>query len=584
MRTIMGGELPEGGFANVTADNLPTRGASRGDFDERPSAVSRWIAELPLANVAETTRQLRRTLRLLHGMGVAPGRRLSVLEQLYPVIDQAVTGLRREYLHHAFPLPERAQRAAELARQLREEQVRGYRLVLATGSRWGGIRRSTWQAALAAVARCTSEYLLECWLLYEQPATGSWRLLHASRTLALRHGLTGRRPRMGRESRSIDEIYLQTLLTAAAGPYRMLRSEVLRAYRILGPCAHRARLLTTPSEGRERACYMIDRSSDAGPRPLLQTHESSDEGHHYILTTAVATHLVEQSRGRGMLRWRRRPPAADQQLMQSLAAAYGAPPRRGYQRSRTHARAIVIVGLNHIHRTLASENDGGSPAPSTFRSREIQAEGSEGSDVWNLIYPSETLARLRAGLLVESRPPIPRDEDRIENFWHLVNLSAGGYCLLGGTETRSRAQVGEPVLVSEISGDNEAPWQLGVIRWHRRTAGSTGEIGVQVIAPTPHPVYTQPEQGDGRLSAPCRSLLVPAVRATRQPLTLMTPSLHYRAGGRVYLRGPAQAGMLVLTRELERTTGFGQYAFERVLNPLEDGAGLDQADPLPTRP
>ena len=50
-------------------------------FDIRPAAVEAWIADLPVANLGETSRRLYTALVDLNGQSLSPKKRVAVLEQ-----------------------------------------------------------------------------------------------------------------------------------------------------------------------------------------------------------------------------------------------------------------------------------------------------------------------------------------------------------------------------------------------------------------------------------------------------------------------------------------------------------------------
>ncbi len=568
------------GFASVDPARLPARGANRQLFDERASAVASWQAGLPLADIPETARLLMDGLDRLQGAGLSPGRRIAILQQLETTADYVVDGLRRHYLHQSFPLPGRSQRAANLSRHLRETMARGYRSALLYAETRGGLSSRSRTLALTALARCIEQCLLESWLVYESPPIGAWRLLHSIRLEARRLGLNARRCRMRTATVTLDQLYQRALLTSAAGPYRMARSKVLRAHELLLRVAPDAVLTAQAGNSAESPLYFVDTDGDHGPQPVISNNTGDEARYLYLGTAAVVDSLLEQARPGGVLWWQRRPAADDAHLLRSLAAAYGSPRRRHYQRSGSRTRAVVIVGLTHVHRALSQQQaDQDIPhAASQFAGRNLQ--GHDDHDVWNLIYPAEDGTALALQNDDQIDLPAPAPTDQTEHFWQLVNLSAGGYCLLSEPDTASRAQVGEPVLITELTGSGEAPRQLGIIRWLRRDPDAGGQIGVQIIAPEPHPVYTRAEQADGRLSDPSRSLLVPAVKVTRQPVTLMTPPLHYHSSRRVSMLGQGKSAYMRLTRELERTDGLAQFVFERTEGASREAADSDAKDNL----
>jgi hypothetical protein len=102
-----------------------------------------------------------------------------------------------------------------------------------------------------------------------------------------------------------------------------------------------------------------------------------------------------------------------------------------------------------------------------FTARDPRSPPHGHNDVWDLIYSADLLQRLtttgKKDTPKPSAPPPPREQN-----WRLLNISAGGYCLLSDRARSARAQVGDPIALE--AGETQHRWQLGVVRWLRLTA------------------------------------------------------------------------------------------------------------------
>ena len=107
-------------------------------------------------------------------------------------------------------------------------------------------------------------------------------------------------------------------------------------------------------------------------------------------------------------------------------------------------------------------------------------------DVWEMNYhhrgqdaePSSTevaVARAAAGMQIDT-------SHQTQN-WKMVNVSAGGYCLLWDNPETTRAQVGELLGIREQSDPDTFHWRLGVIRWLKFVEKRGLELGVQMLSP-----------------------------------------------------------------------------------------------------
>lgn len=547
-------------------------------FDIRPRAVEEWLRQLPVANLGETSRRLYNALREVNRLEAPAAKRLAFLEQVRPTHTYVLDGLRKHYVNRDFPLPDKSRRVAQLVLALLNELAIGYQVVLE--QRGSGIRALSKRQQGEAFHRAVSTLgalLVEGYLIYEPSPQGVWRRLHTLFRVAGEEGLDGFRCRDDQlgpegEDTSVTEVYLQTLLTAATGPFRMHQGEAARIHALMKRLAPAAELCPSTDERAARAIFRVDTGSDHGPVPIFRDDGGSDAQQRVLLTDKVLDALERgrAPRGRGLLR--RRPSLeVDEALQERVMLALGEAPRRQHSRLPAASPVQVVLGLSHVHRMLVEQLgldlDGQQGIDPHFTSREVQKESGNGRDVWDLIYkPTPTLTpkdQVEPTFTTENRPRSANSSGQ----WRLVNISAGGYCLFSDPKQTARAHVGELVALREVNA-REMPWQTAVIRWMKHTPKSGMHLGVQVIAPRPKPVMISRHGEHGERQAD-RGLLLPEIRPTGQPATLITPPLHYAVDqqARITTRGTAQE--VVLVRELDHTRSFSQFVFRNTGQPGE---------------
>ncbi|MCC5859375.1 MAG: hypothetical protein JJT90_14545 [Ectothiorhodospiraceae bacterium] len=551
-------------FASCPTHRLPERGADRERFDERPAAVEKWINGLPLANLTAAGRQLLDTLDTLSRIGLNPAPRTRVLQQLEPSVDYVCEGLRKLYLNVPPPLPSRPRAAAQLALQLREEMARGYRMALVTNEVWRKRSRRVEAATLYGVVHHCTATLVESWGLYKVPPTGCWHLLHVSRRRALEGRLHQRTIHKGKPPRRIEDLYLQVLLTAAAGPYQMGRGEALEAFRTLARVAPRAQLLPAGDAGAAGCPFRLDPERDAGPMPAVSHQEKAPSTLLSLCTQGMVDEVRKQLKGTGMLWWRKTLPTETATRLKRLTMTLAAATERRESREPDRKPAAIVVGLSHIHRLIDSE-DREHLTPSRFQAHSPSPPETalEQQDVWDQIYSGDVLKNVITQEREEAQwvSDYSPEQSQAETFWRLVNSSPGGYCLLS-LERESRAQVGDLVIINTAPEEQTAPeWQVGVIRWLRHGADDGLQLGIQTIGRRPTPLYARGEVERGRYSEPSRCLLLPGNPDQETPATLILPTLHFHEGQRVLIRGHEDTGEVRLEEPVERTALFGRYAF-----------------------
>ncbi|MDN5871246.1 MAG: hypothetical protein L0H73_11080, partial [Nitrococcus sp.] len=285
-----------------------------------------------------------------------------------------------------------------------------------------------------------------------------------------------------------------------------------------------------------------------------------------FLITGPLLRLIEQefsTTARGAF-WRRKPltdinPELSSRLLLALGAVEG---RRRQSRMRIKARVQAILGLSAIHRVLSREMgqefETVDPMYERFQSREARSVDFEEPDVWDLIYPTELNAGTAAAQWHHKHDASPQAEESLD--WSLVNVSAGGYCLVSAPEQNLRAHVGELIAIREIT-DGGRPWQLGAVRWIRAMPEQTLQIGMQILSANPSPVQLRAERSDHRFGPVERGLLLPAMTATDQPATMIAPGRHYMRQRLVRARHGLRESVVELSRELDATAHYVQFEF-----------------------
>lgn len=577
---------------DVTALDLcvpPQRKPSRDSFDYRPKALEAWLNNLPIANIGETSRALFDALTEVNQLQIKPAARLQFLDMIEGKIGYAIAGLRKHYPPREFPLPQKNRKVAELALALLREVVTGYHVIIQSAL-IGDARlpKKLLAQAVQRAMRASGRLIVEIYSIYEPTPGNVWRVLHKLYQLAERQqvqALPVQDPTLQHaKSATVNDSYKQVLLLAAAGPYRMRNNEAADIYRILERLAPRSELIALTDPRAQEATFQVDLGSDLPP--LLNEHPAAGADVRALFTGGLLRAAEAQLNYRRpwWRFWEKRTQAEDPELLRRLVISLGAIPKRQFSRQPLTSRAEVVVGLANISRALA-ERQGlqnqlqVEDAGAQFVGREMKINEKQGkSDVWELIFPAE-LARKqaeeeqnKAAKLGGGAKSASAQHDT--QRWRMLNISAGGYCLLSDPTQSARAQVGEIMALKDASAPHET-WQIGVIRWMKHMPAEGLQLGVQVLGPQPMPLLCCPEQADGSYGQPVRALLLPENIATDQPVTLITPCLHFAEQRKAMLKGMGSDAEVRLTRTLEMTGGFAQFEFRSAAK-SSDKEGFEQ--------
>lgn len=535
-----------------------------GRFDYRAKSVADWLQNLPVTNLGVTSRTIYESLQACNRLELPPGARLRYLEQLREIVRYIGNGMRKEYLGRELPLHPKPRRIMALAIRLLQEMALGYEICIETGRKRHsiGFGRRHLACALDRAIRYRSRVLLESWVVYQPPPPGTWHRLHDLYTIAEASGLDKQRVidsqlDSPRHRSTPGQAYQQTLLLAAAGPQRMAQSEILDAYRLLEYWSSAARLVAAESSAASEALFRVPRSVDEPPQP--RSVGTPQPGERFLITYPLVQ-LIDQAfatTGKGAF-WRRKPLAdVHPELSRRLTLALGAVAERRHQpRQKTNTSIQALLGLSAIHSMLCYEFGQGAetsnPVYEHFQSREACPAPHEKPDVWDLIYPS---ALSKATATAEEQDQCLPPEEMLD--WNVIDISAGGYCLVSGPQQSLRAHVGELICIREIT-NAEQPWQLGAVRWIH-AAEQTLQVGVQLLALNPKPIQLRAEHSDHRFGPLERGLLLPAATATDQPATLITPGRHYLMQRLARVRHALCETVVELSHELDATAHYAQF-------------------------
>jgi len=545
---------------------LPARGSPQREvFDWHPRAVAAWIDALPVANLGETAPQVYRTLHRVNRWQLPVRERMTLLARLGPLGDYLVQALRRHYLGRPLPLQGNAATAAALGRRLLAEMALGYEIAAAESGA-GLLRRRRAALALERAIALRARELLERWLAYVPAEDGAWQRLHRLYALARSQGVAACRVRgSDGAGRTPGGRYKQALLCAAIGPHRLGQHEITEVWALLGGLADSAQLTDAAGDAQAaEAVYRVPRSGDGPPHASIAELDRADDR---LLRTAPLLERLQRSLD-GV---RRRPgslPGVDPDLAARIMLALGAVPRRRQRRLRAEAQAEVHAGFSQVHACLCERLGRSATAAerdrSHFAAATPRAEAGHRPDVWSVLYPNELIAALRAAdepPPSRAAPEAPRD-GAAERVWQLVNMSAGGYCLLSAGPAPLRVAVGEPLLLRELAGRG-LPLQLGAVRWMRGADAGGLEVGIEILGSGPVPIQLRAEHEDGRYGPVERALLLPRMAGRDQPPTLLAPGRQFAAGRGARLRQGERETDLALVRELDGTAHYVQLEFQR---------------------
>ena len=580
---------------------IPVRHAPvKGSRDIRPRKIEEWVNGLPLANLGETARQVYNLLLEINALSIPSEERQRILEQLRPTTTYVVDALKKHYVGHPFPLTPKSRKVARLAREILTEMATGYKIVIVEAVSGNGTRNDskTLVTALHRAVRYLGGILLKTYQVYDPYPVAVWGELHALYEYAEQRGLhdipVADSDYTLIQTGSISDTYKQILLLALCCPYRLRQGEVEQVEHALERWASYAELQTPHGHEASRALFVTNLRHDDPPTYRVLHGQDALESCRLLDTQGLTKILREEmvhtpETANNHLQLTTQDMSPD--IMRRLMLAWGVIPKRRFTRTKKFAQVQVGIGLSNAHYHISSEsvfNPGtGANTPTaepTFQNRANFSSASVSADVGRM----PEFWDLGAGGTIDWKPDtdIPAqgtaaDATPAQQLWKMINVSAGGYCLLWDNEEATQAQVGELVCLQETDNRQMNIWGTGVIRWMKSADQDNLELGVQMLAPNAVAVAAKTSRDGNTFSAYQRCLLLPEIGAIQQSATLLLPALTSQVGSTVIVNIHNKEHRVRLTKMLENTGTFGQFYFVPMENESARIKGKDGTAVIP---
>ncbi|HHJ13016.1 MAG TPA: hypothetical protein ENJ79_01380 [Gammaproteobacteria bacterium] len=550
-------------------------------FDSRQASVRQWVEALPLANVGETSRLLYQALEDLNRQDIPAQQRFRALEALHEPVRLVTEHMKKHFVGKPLPPDHRDLKIAHLSRAITLSLATGYKILVMEQIAGVGRRdRKLLMTSVHRAMRLLGLVLLKAFQVYESPPQGVWLEIHSLYRFA--EGLRLHSQKIpdplaaDPQPTTIGNLYRQILLLALACPYRMRQNEAEQVYLALEKWARHCEL--NRIEKRPEALFVTNLDRDEGPAYLvLRNTGCNPDTMRTVETQRLSEHIrkaLAEPRASGLRT----------STLRHLMLVWGVMPKRRYSRVRNHAQAVVTMGLSALHYFISGEVIFNQPEharacppdlvarqsaekpriqeAARFSARNPAGDGAT-PDVWEMNYrlegetpPSDletAVARVAAGPVINTSFQTQR--------WKMVNVSAGGYCLLWDNLETTRAQVGELIGIREQNDPDSFHWRLGVIRWLKFAKKHGLELGIQMLSPSAVAIAGRRDGRGHKNDDYTRGLLLPEIANIQQHATLLLPSPPFRVGDSIVVNCYGRNVGAELTRLVENTGSFAQFQF-----------------------
>jgi len=542
--------------------------------DHTPVAIKKWVKDLPMANIGETSRQLYQAIIELNKLMIAPNVRSQLLEIMRKPIHYVCQELSKHFLNQSIVLTEKQQKIANLTQALQIHLANGYKAVMSDAiSNISNVK--TKKLFACAAHRMMSEYgrvLLRANQLYIPAPKDLWldvhRVFKFSETIdLLKYVITDDENKHQTETR-IDQAYKQNLLLSCCRPNQLRQSDIQLVYEAFEIWSD---YVEAGSEYSSNAVFVINMEQDLPPRYRSLLHSSLTE-HYYGFDTAelvdrLTDHLssLQQKQGDGSSHLTS-PKGISDVLINHLNQAFGILTKRTFKRIANQGSLNLCIGLSASHFYASGEVEFHTQmlhrnAPSIESNENIfLTQARRQSDAWAGAhdtggYSASQSSPLGADISFD-RPVRKENEVYPRYVVPLLNTSPGGYCLQWAGDVPKNIQAGELISLRETE---DQPWSIAVIRWIRHIKKKGTQIGIELLAPSAQPCGVQLLHRTGDPSEYLRGMLLPELSSIGQPATLITPRLPFQSGHKVSIRLSEAENKCQLEERVSATASFSQF-------------------------
>jgi len=557
--------------------------------------AEKWIADLPLAHIGETSRQVYRALTELNRYNMPVNQRFKILEMFHKPVEYLNRSLTKHYLGQPFPLSQKHYRISELLRELYWEMAIGYKIIL--NANLSGFAQSLdnkiFIASITRAVEFLSHILFKCYEVYNEPNKNIWLELHHLYLFAEHNKIENTKIRQGgdgKSSFSIEQLYKRILLLTVANPYRLPQKEIQRVYDALTEWVDDVSLLPVNAISNPSGLFVVDLDVDKPPVYLHHNKDEANNGQLRIIDTSALARrirdLTSDLEGDSAT-------VADllPETTKRLVLAWGAVPKRNFTRTGKNLPVNVTLGLSATHyfidKTQVERETVSYNTRAQFEESKLVGQNTVDNtsmpDVWDIAdNPSlQVPDQFDVPTFFDTayKTEVQEFEDPEQDLYEshrcmLVNESAGGYCIRWRQNMPLKTMVGSLIGMRQLDNEDKI-WNIGVIRWIRNRNDDIF-LGVEILAPKAEAIAARNISAKAKVTNYTRSLMLPEARVVNQPRTLITPSL-YHVGDKLKLDIHGQKVKVLLTKLLESTSTFSQFQFN-ILETAEKSSVTDKND------
>ncbi len=561
--------------------SIPKQDPSRElGIPQSTQALQQWLDGLPVADAEKSTMMVLQLLASSNRCDLNLEFRLQLLKSLVPITDHLVQSLRSKYQMGESPYSSaRNIKRIEAVKALLQELGYGFKILITKLSAKEDKESLQYlSSAIFHTVRINACRLVESYSLYEPVVNDIWGELSLLYRFSLKRGLNSDRHLLVDQESSIEQLYMQVLLLSAVNPYRLMRGEAQKIFKLMGQWAHHAKLKQPEPGWQPKAAEweLVVNLNKGEPPFTLSTSKPAEnlselrivdvsEVKRYLNEFANQAH--QQGRGNAAKELSLR---LQMDMMKRLIGGWKSDVDRESERFLRQEDIELVMGLSDCHSLFRHEHNdpndfnlddfglvpldshwGSAPKKKVVDDNSVFKIDDPHHDIWedkNTIVTSGDL---------EDMPEAPKLETYRAKQ---VDVSSGGMGIEFALSSRLHAKVGD-LLCVRIALEG-APWRLGDVRWQQALSSAQGSMGVRILSDKPIAVSCKALEGLGSGSADQKGLLIHADDLHDPQAELIVPASIYDVNTLLQVKIEKERTKIVLQEKLETTASFARYRFK----------------------
>ncbi|MDO8704511.1 MAG: hypothetical protein Q7J84_06120 [Sulfuricaulis sp.] len=571
--------------------SLPAKKVSAWMAETDPRYARAWLASLPLADSAESAREIYQALYTLNRQDLDAARRFELMELYKDPVTKVTSALEAYFARAALPLTAKKRQLAEFIRQLHMEMAYGYKGCLQDLERqrlrWG--KKPLRANALERAMHYLGEVLLHSYQVYMPYPPELWREIHAIYRYAVEHRLAAEiveTAAPGAAKTTLTHDYIRILLLGLCNPYQLPQNECRHVQSFLLHWGAKAALRDNLEVPHPAGHFLIDLTADSPPVSFPRDVQLQQDGRLLLLDAVELLRTIQffiqrLQKGDSARTLSLGVDGLDSvclDILQRMLRSWGLVPRRQHSRIPRGGPAFVCAGIPALHFFASGQKPFAPPARASHQDaaddRFILPAHIE-QDIVHEANPDEDFIALDEPVDKQPASSAMDTKDigvtsssvfRVDR-WQVKDTAPKGLQLVrqGGSHTYVR--VGDVVGIQQM--DEIGRWKAGVVRWMKSPEAGSLEMGVELLASGVKPVAVALARG-AKTPDYQPALLLPAIEALKRPATLMLPRGVFATGSNLLL---ADAGASLRTvrllQRVEHSNVFESMVFADVLSEIQ---------------